>query len=306
LGVAIQETEGLFDAARRDAADPSCELDRRVQAVRLVGRGWQPHDGDVLRLAEQLIAATPQQVQRQVVDVLGNLRPADLPRLLLEGWSQHSPEIRPQILDVLLRQQDWTLALLDQIEQGDVAANEIGAVNRSRLILHSSSAVRSRAAEVLQVATPAPRQAVLERYRKRIDQPADATHGREVFRKHCAQCHQLEGEGTVIGPDLLALTDRSADALLVAVLDPNLAVEPRYVEYSAITQAGRIYSGIIASERGNSVTILDAQGESHALLRGELDELISTGKSLMPVGAEELMNQPQDLLDLIAYLRSQL
>ena len=39
---------------------------------------------------------------------------------------------------------------------------------------------------------------------------------------------------------------------------------------------------------------------------GELDELLSTGKSLMPVGAEELMNQPQDLLDLIAYLRSQL
>ena len=118
LGVAIQETAELFDAARRDAADPSCELDRRVQAVRLVGRGWQPHEGDVPLLAEQLIAATPHQVQRQVVDVLGNLRPADLPRMLLEGWSQHSPEIRPQILDVLLRQQDWTLALLDHIAQG--------------------------------------------------------------------------------------------------------------------------------------------------------------------------------------------
>ena len=108
---------------------------------------------------------------------------------------------------------------------------------------------------------------MLERYRKLIDQPADATHGRDVFRKHWPQCHQLEGEGTVIGPDLLALTDRSADALLVAVLDPNLAVEPRYVEYSAITQAGRIYSGIIAAETGNGVTVLDAQGESHALLR---------------------------------------
>ena len=157
LSVAIRETSQLFDAARRDAADASCELDRRVQAVRLVGRGWQPNEGDIPLLAEQLIATTPHQVQWQVVDVLGNLRPADLPRMLLEGWSQHSPEIRPRILDVLLRQQDWTLGLLDRIAQGDVAANEIGAVNRSRLILHSSSVVRSRAAEVLQVATPTSR-----------------------------------------------------------------------------------------------------------------------------------------------------
>lgn len=306
LGVALQATAPLFAAARRDMADPSGDPGLRVQAVRLVGRGLDPSDNDVSLLAAQLVATTPYQVQREVVQVLGILRPADLPRLLLEGWSQHSPEIRPQILDVLLRHEDWTVALLDAIAEGSVAANEIGAVNRSRLILHSSANVRRRAAEVLQVATPAPRQAVLDRYRQLVDQPADAAHGREVFRKHCATCHQLEGEGTVIGPDLLALTDRSTDALLVAVLDPNRAVEPRFVEYSAITQAGRIYSGIISSETGNGVTILDAQGESHALLRGELDELISTGRSLMPVGAEELMNQPQDLLDLLAYLRTQL
>ena len=108
----------------------------------------------------------------------------------------------------------------------------------------------------------------------------------------------------MIGPDLLALTDRSAEALLIAVLDPNRAVEPRFVEYSAVTRSGRVYAGIIAAETGNGVTLIDAQGASHALLRSDLDELVSTGKSLMPVGAEELLNQPQDLLDLIAYVRS--
>ncbi len=243
-------------------------------------------------------------IQQQIVDVLGILRPDNLPDVLLEQWAQHGPEIRPQILEMLLRQPNWTLGLLDRIAAGDVAANEIGAVNRNKLILHSSSAIRSRASQLLNTASPAERLAAIERYRDKLGWPADAAHGREVFRKHCAQCHRLENEGTVIGPDLLALTDRSVEALLIAVLDPNRAVEPRFVEYSAVTRNGRVYAGIIAAETGNGVTLIDAQGASHALLRSDLDELVSTGKSLMPVGAEELLNQPQDLLDLIAYVRA--
>ena len=106
-----------------------------------------------------------------------------------------------------------------------------------------------------------------------------------------------------MGPDLLALTDRSAETLLVSILDPNRAVEPRYVEYSAVTKNGHTFAGIIAAETGNAITLIDAQAVNHALLRSDLDELVSTGRSLMPAGAEELLNQPQDLLDLIAYLR---
>ena len=88
------------------------------------------------------------------------------------------------------------------------------------------------------------------------------------------------------------------------MLDPNRAVEPRFVEYSAVTKSGHVFAGIIAAETGNAVTLIDAQAASHALLRSDLDELVSTGRSLMPAGAEELLNQPQDLLDLIAYLRA--
>ena len=95
-----------------------------------------------------------------------------------------------------------------------------------------------------------------------------------------------------------------AETLLVAILDPNRAVEPRYMEYSAITGEGRVYSGIIAAEAGNSLTLIDAHANRHTLLRDDLDELVSTGQSLMPVGLEDLLQQPEELLDLIAYVRS--
>ena len=45
---------------------------------------------------------------------------------------------------------------------------------------------------------------------------------------NCASCHQLEGEGFAVGPDLTALTDKSTPALIRAILDPNYGVEDRF------------------------------------------------------------------------------
>jgi len=187
---------------------------------------------------------------------------------------------------------------------GEVAASEIGVTCRSRLILHGSAEIRRRAARLLDTPSDAERLEVIEQYRTKLTWPADAARGRAVFLAQCAQCHRLENEGTDVGPDLLALTDRSPEALLVSILDPNRIVEPRYVEYSAVTTSGHVLSGIIAAETGNAVTLIDAQAARHTLLRSDLDELVSTGRSLMPTGTEALLDQPQELLDLIAYLRS--
>ena len=128
--------------------------------------------------------------------------------------------------------------------------------------------------------------------------------GREVYREHCALCHQLENVGTNVGPDLLAETDRDPESLLVAILDPNRTVRPRYAQYSLITMDGRVLVGIVAAETGNSLTLIDAQGVEHKFLRSDVDELISTGQSLMPKDVEQLFSSDQDLLDLIAYLRA--
>ena len=46
-----------------------------------------------------------------------------------------------------------------------------------------------------------------------------------MFQKVCATCHRLGGVGTEVGPDLAALADKSPESLLVAILDPNRAVE---------------------------------------------------------------------------------
>jgi hypothetical protein len=91
--------------------------------------------------------------------------------------------------------------------------------------------------------------------------------------------------------------------MLVAVLDPNRAVESRYLSYTAITHAGRTFTGMLADETGGAVTLLEQEGKRHELQRSELDELTSTRVSLMPEGLEKDLS-PQDLADVIALMQS--
>ena len=58
---------------------------------------------------------------------------------------------------------------------------------------------------------------------------------------------------------------------------------------------------MIASESAQSVTLRRAEGVEETCLRGDIDELQGSGKSLMPENFEEQLN-PQDVADLIGYL----
>ena len=304
LAEEIAGTEPLFRQAERDVFDSARDIPCRVAALRLMGRGPVSHGVDAIELAELLTPQLPADVQIAAVTALTRLQPPDLPAVLLTQWAQYSPALRPYVVDTLLRKPAGAIALLGSIASGEISANELGAVNRNRLVLHNSADVRRMAAQLLRVNSPDERREVIDRYRSRLQMPADTVRGRQVFLQHCASCHRLENEGTNIGPDLLALSDRSAETLLIAILDPNRAVEPRYVEYAVTTQRGHVLAGIVTQETGNSLTLVDAQGLEHQLVRADVAELISTGKSLMPHGVEMLLPQQEDLLDLIAYLRS--
>src|SRR4029077_14278952 len=114
----------------------------------------------------------------------------------------------------------------------------------------------------------------------------DAAKGKVAFAKRCANCHKLEGAGSAVGPDLAPLVGRPADYLLTAILDPNRAVEDRYLEYVALTTDGRQLTGILLEDTGASLTLAAPEGKQLVVPRSDLEQLKSSGKSLMPEGIE--------------------
>src|SRR5262249_31485148 len=136
-----------------------------------------------------------------------------------------------------------------------------------------------------------------------LPEKGDAQRGAKLFAKSCAACHKLGDVGQAVGPDLASVGDKSVNGILVAILDPNRSVEARYVNYLGVTRDGRQLAGMIATETGTSVTLVGIDGKAHSLLRSDIDELSSTGKSMMPEGLEKDL-PPKEMADLITFVRA--
>ena len=104
-----------------------------------------------------------------------------------------------------------------------------------------------------------------------------------------------------MGPNLATVQNRTPDGLLTQILDPNREVSPNYLQYVVALDDGRVVTGAIASESPTSITLKRAENVQETILRQNIEEISSTGKSLMPEGLEEKIN-PQEMADLLAFL----
>jgi putative heme-binding domain-containing protein len=106
-----------------------------------------------------------------------------------------------------------------------------------------------------------------------------------------------------VGPNLSTVTNRSAEDLLVHILDPNREVAPNFVNYNVATVDGRVISGIITEESSNAITVKRSEEAKDVIPRDQIETIQSTGVSLMPEGLENGLSA-QNFADLIAFVRS--
>jgi len=210
--------------------------------------------------------------------------------------------LRTEVLNALLSRNEWTRQLLAALPSGAIAAGEISPLNQQRLIRNTDPEIRAQA-EKLFAARNADRQKVIEQYAEVNRLTGNAERGAPLYRQNCAACHILKGDGMNVGPDLGTVADKPIGTILVAILDPNQAFETKYINYTVITRGGREMNGIIAAETPNNITLRNAAVPDETILRGDIKELTSSRLSLMPEGFENIL-KPQEMADLIAYIRS--
>ncbi len=293
----------LTEFARVSVTSHDAPLENRLAAVRLVGGDTEGELTSFELLGSLLGPTQPRALQAAAIDALGKSADDRVATYLLGAWQTFSPALRSDVLEMLFSRDAWVMQTLTAVEEGIVLPAELDALRRQLLLSHRDSAIRERAETIFSGAMEASRQEVLDNYAEVTELTGDSIAGAELFAKKCSVCHKFDNKGHAVGPDLAALTDKSPQAMLIAILDPNRAIEAQYLSYSAITEAGLTYSGILSSESANSLTLLGQEGKSQVLLRDEIDELVSTGKSLMPEGLEKDFS-PQQLADVIAYLGS--
>jgi len=171
------------------------------------------------------------------------------------------------------------------------------------LAKHPDPGIRGEAQRLLGSVKLARREEAVAAYRSVIDMQGNAEAGREVFKRECAKCHRLEGVGYDLGLPLASVKSRGREGVLAQILDPNREVNPAYLNYTALTDDGLTVTGMITAETATSITLRRSEKEGDTVLRTEIDEMQSSGLSIMPEGLEKQVSKAE-MANLLAYLMS--
>ena len=126
---------------------------------------------------------------------------------------------------------------------------------------------------------------------------------RMYLRRPAGACHQMNGVGGLIGPDLTGSNRTDVDYLLSNLIYPDEFIQDDYRMVLATTRGGRTYVGTLVGESDRQVTLRPIGQKDVVLNRTEIQSLEVSEESLMP---EDLLSvlSDQEIQDLFAYLRT--
>lgn len=289
----------ILTEARAAAADSSLTPEARVQAIDLLGYDTFANAGELL--VGLLSPVEAFEIQTSAVRALSRIgNPGAVP-MLLDIWPGLAPQIRWKVMNAMTRDDVWTLALFDAVESGAITLESLMRWGFLDLIQSPNTIVRNRAHELLAKHERQSIDVIADTYQRlRLLQP-NVTEGKTLFDNNCAKCHQLEGNGIPVGPDLGFMANAGEYALLKSILLPNLDVNPVYYSYTVETEDFEAFTGIVSREDADSLVILGPSAETHAVTRENISSVVSSEQTLMPEGWGESLGD-QGLADLIGYM----
>ncbi|WP_422925401.1 PVC-type heme-binding CxxCH protein [Singulisphaera sp. PoT] len=290
----------LLHQIEKLAGDRDARADGRVQAVQLLA-SCRPQETAAL-IPALLQSDQPAPVQLAAARVLASVGTPELGAQILGSWKELGTGTRREILAGMVGSEALAAQLVDAIEQDTIALTELDASSREGLRRIKDASVRKRAEVLLEKSIASDRKAVVQSYLPVLEMKGDAKRGEDLFAKNCQTCHQRRGKGNRVGPDLSGIAGRPPSALLNDILDPNKDVAPDYVGYLLVTTKGQVLTGLLAEETTSSLKLRRAEGTDETVLRSEIEDFRSSGRSLMPEGLEQTMGQ-QGIADLLEFLR---
>jgi putative heme-binding domain-containing protein len=295
-----ESAKALLAKAAGIAADAGRPLPERLDAIRLLVH--VPWEAAAPALTALLAEDQPQELRLAAVAALSAHGRGEVSRILLSAWKKALPALRREILEAMSRRPERVSALLDEIEGGRMTPGELGPSLLRQLQNYGDAGIKERAKKLIASNLPEERQKVIDRYKEALGKTGDPKRGREIFRATCAACHRIADIGTLVGPDISDTLTKAPEQLIVDILDPSRVIDNNYVNYMVRTKAGAVVSGFIASQTASSLTLRRGEGQEDVVLRQDIDEMKSSGVSLMPEGLEKNIS-PDGMADLLSFLK---
>ena len=304
----IRDLSALFgdgralEQIRAAALNPAHSVAQRRAALQTLIEAQGP---GVRETCEQLL-----RVRELSVTAAGGLARFEDPALadlILREWPSLDGQERNPIMNILISRRAWAAKVIDAVAAGRVEGTRFGAY-QIRQIRNFKDPALDRQLDALrgESVRAAGRDAAPDiatwkaRFTPANLAPADRANGRRVFEFACASCHQLNGTGGTLGPNLSGAARDNLDYLLENILTPNATVADEYRLVTLTLKDGRTLAGFI---RGRTPQTLRVQTltELVAVAADDVAKEERAATSLMPAGLLEALDAFQ-ARDLIAYL----
>ncbi len=296
----MKQVSLLLKSLQEVAINRKKSISDRVAAIEMLGH--LPFDQSVDTYKKLLVLTEPATVQIACINALQlNGRNQTAP-LLLGQWSSLSPTAKNTALTLMLRRTVSIRAVMQAMLDQKVNKAVIGIDQRVRLLKSRDKEIQANAKKLFGGGISKNRLEVTKKYKAAVTLKGDAVAGQLIFKKVCAKCHKVNGVGVIVGPDISDVRNRSREALLHDILDPNQKVEPKFASYTIVTEAGLTYNGLLASETTEAIILKLAEDKQQIIPRTEIDIMKAEGKSLMPEGVEKEITI-QQMADLLSFLK---
>lgn len=291
-----------FDLMRKTLADRSADRVERRHALQSLLAANDP------KLPKVLLALLDDPALREpALLALAAYDDPETPRRVLAGYDGFSVAERRAALSTLGGRTEYAKQLVAAVRAGKVPAKDLTAASARQLRELGDREVDAFVDEVWGVARTSPKEKtdLMTKYKSLLTDDrvarADASNGRAVFARNCAQCHTLYGEGGAVGPDLTGSNRYNLDYVLQNVIDPSAVIAREFQVTLLRTKDGRVLSGI-AQEGDHAVTIVSETGKV-VVPHEEVDKIKRSDLSMMPDGLINGVTE-KDFTDLVAYLRT--
>ncbi|MBB6326803.1 putative heme-binding domain-containing protein [Algoriphagus iocasae] len=132
----------------------------------------------------------------------------------------------------------------------------------------------------------------------------DIEKGKAIFINTCTVCHQIEGQGGIIGPQLDGIGNWGRRALTEKILDPNRNISQAFKTYTITTKDGDMLSGLFRREEGEQEIYANAAGQEFSVAKSNIKEKKVSQYTLMPDNFNESISE-EDFDALIGFLLTQ-
>jgi putative membrane-bound dehydrogenase-like protein len=294
---------GLLGKVLADVGNPKLSDTVRIESARRIVQ-MQP-DGPVVDklLAELTIQASPA-FAGGLLDAVSQATAPGLGDSLVKLWGQMTPKTQQKALVILMERPEWSRSLLAGLEKNIIRVSDLRADQGQLLASHPNQEIAARARKLLAKggSLPSPdRQKLLESLLHLTERTGDPARGLEVFKKNCALCHRHGSIGADIGPNLTGFAVHPKAKILTEVIDPNRSVEGNFRQYTVVTSSGRVVNGLLAAETKTAIELVDNQAKKHTILREDIEQFLSSNKSIMPEGFEKQLTN-DDFVNLLEFL----